>query len=129
MPSNPIDVFGGQFTVPARDIGRWHLIAAMARNREQAIPADLLEGYWERRPNRPQKWFDPLLIAMHAVQLSGQDDRATIDALIGRLDSDDPDWLLSQAIDTLSAVTGERFGFDREAWRNWWARARAGWPS
>ncbi len=127
MPSKRIDVFGGQFAVQAHDIGRWHLIAAMARNRDPTVPVDLLKAPWERRSNRPQKWFDPLLIALHAVQLSGQGDRKTIDALIARLDRDDPDWLQSQVVGTLAAVTDERFGYDAEAWKDWWASVRAGW--
>lgn len=128
MPADEIEVFGGQFKVAARDIAQWYLIAAIARNRGRSVPPELLSQRWLQRSNRPQKWFDPLLIALHAVQLSGQNDRATMDALVSRLGRQgDPDWLSSQVTGTLAAVSGEHFAYDHEAWRNWWASARASW--
>ena len=128
MPAEGIEVFGGQFEVAARDMASWYLIAAIARNRERSVPPGLLLQPWQQHSNRPQKWFDPLLIALHAVQLSGQNDRATMDALISRLGQQgDPDWLSSQVTGTLAAVSGERFAYDHESWRNWWASARASW--
>ena len=128
MPADEIEVFGGQFKVAARDIAHWYLIAAIARNRGRSVSPELLSQPWLQRSNRPQKWFDPLLIALHAVQLSGQNDRATMDALVSRLGRQgDPDWLSSQVTGTLAAVSGEHFAYDHEAWRNWWASARASW--
>ena len=130
MPDRDIEVFGGQFSVEARAIGTWHILAAMAKSGNATVPAHLLETPWLRQPNGPQKWFDSLPIAMHAVLLSGQDTRATVDALIGRLDnSDDPDWLTSQVTGTLSAITGEAFAFDKAGWKDWWATASRTWPA
>lgn len=130
MPNGEVEVFGGQFSVAARDIGTWHILAAMARVGDPTVPVALLSADWLREANRPQKWFDALLIGLHAVQLSGQNDRATIDALIGRLDRpEDPDWLRSQVTGTLGAVTGMPFAYDISAWKAWWASARDNWPS
>jgi hypothetical protein len=102
----------------------------MARNRDATVPVQILAAEWNREPNRPQKWFDALLIGLHAVQLSGQNDRATVDALIGRLDNAlDPDWLSSQVTGTLSAITGKPFAYDKQAWKAWWDSARDTWPA
>jgi hypothetical protein len=129
VPEQDIEIFGGRFTVPARDMATWQILAAMAQNGDRSVPSELLTGPWQRQPNRPQKWFDALLIAMHAVQLSGQSDRETVDALMGRLDNaGDPDWLQSQVTGTLTAITGEHFAYDKAAWTKWWALARKNWP-
>ncbi len=61
---------------------------------------------------------------MWTVAITGQRDRATIDALIARLEQgDEPLWLRGDAIGALSAVTGQRFGYDVAAWQGWWAHA------
>ena len=36
----------------------------------------------------------------------------------------DPDWLDGDRIGALTAITGQRFGYDRAAWRDWWAARR-----
>jgi len=128
VPARQVAVFGGQDSVQARDLAAWHLFAAMAQHHVAAVPPRYLSAPWERQPNRPQKWFDPLLTALHAVHLSGQNDRATIDALIGRLHrTDDPDWLRSQVTGTLTAITGQSFAYNHQAWKDWWAEARTDW--
>ncbi|MEM9107741.1 MAG: hypothetical protein AAGC96_19035 [Pseudomonadota bacterium] len=130
MPAGEVEVFGGRFSVAARDIATWHILAAMARVGDPTVPVAVLSADWTREANRPQKWFDALLIGLHAVQLSGQNDRPTVEALIGRLDRpNDPDWLLSQVTGTLSAVTGMPFAYDKTAWKEWWESAQKTWPS
>ena len=58
----------------------------------------------------------------------GRDDQDTIDALIQRLDeANDPLWLRGDVIGALTALTGQRFAYDVDAWQAWWADARAGW--
>ena len=127
-PDFDVEVFGGQFSVPAREIAVWWLIHAMEQNEEAPIPLAYLSSPWRREANGPQKWFDPLLAAMRAIQLVGQNDRRTIDALVGRLDVGDPDWLQSQVTGTLSALTGQPHAHDRDAWKRWWEDARKAWP-
>jgi hypothetical protein len=130
VPDEEVELFGGQFSVPARDIATWQLTAAMGLNRETGVPLAFLERPWRHPPNGPQKWFDPLLIGLHAVKVAGQNDRATVDTLIRRLDRpDDPDWLRSQVTGTLVALTGERFAYDTDGWRTWWRAAKGTWPS
>lgn len=128
LPDMAVEVYGGQFRVPAAEIARWRLINALAANCE-TVPLQLLAGTWLRQPNGPQKWFDPLLAAMRAIQHLNQNDQATIDALIARLDQPgDPEWLQSQLTGTLTAITGKRLAYDRSAWRRWWRMARKDWP-
>lgn len=129
FPDEEVEMFGGRFSVPARDIATWQLYAAIGLNGEKTVPPMLLERPWRHRPNGPQKWMDPLLIGMHAIQRTGQNDRATMEALVRRLDNvDDPDWLRSQVTGTLAAVTGQRFAYDIAAWKAWWRSAKQTWP-
>lgn len=129
VPDEEIEMFGGRFSVPAKDIATWQLYAAIGLNGEKTVAATVLRRRWNHQPNGPQKWLDPLLIAMHALQLTGQNDRATIDALVQRLDdAGDPDWLRSQVTGTLVALTGQRFAYDSSAWKSWWRSAKANWP-
>jgi hypothetical protein len=59
----------------------------------------------------------------------GQDDAQTMSALIDRLDRvDDPLWLTGDVVGALTALTGQRFGYDRAAWRAWWTEAQDTWP-
>ncbi len=39
----------------------------------------------------------------------------------------DPPWLAGDVVGALTALTGERFGYDVDAWRGWWATAAADW--
>lgn len=129
LPQQEIEIFGGRSSVSAADMAIWHILAAMARNGEGAIPLELLTAQWGRPTNRPQKWFDPLLVSIYAVQLTRQNDRATVNALIERLDNPgDPDWLRSQVTGTLKVITGETFAYDKAAWKNWWSSAQGSWP-
>ncbi len=129
VPDEEIEMFGGQFSVPAGDIATWQLYAAIGLNGEKTVPLTLLQNRWTHQPNGPQKWMDPLLIGLHAIQRTGQNDRATLDALVQRLDeAGDPDWLRSQVTGTLVAITGQRFAYDIAAWKSWWRSAKETWP-
>lgn len=129
VPDEEIEMFGGQFSVPARDIAIWQLYAAIGLNGEKTVPPSLLQRPWTHQPNGPQKWMDPLLIGLHAIQRTGQNDRATMDALVRRLDeTGDPDWLRSQVTGTLGAITGRRYAYDIAAWKAWWRVAKKNWP-
>ncbi|MCR9138391.1 MAG: hypothetical protein NXI27_20490 [Alphaproteobacteria bacterium] len=127
-PQQEIEIFGGRTTVSAPEMAKWHILAAMARNGEKSVPTGYLSAAWSRPSNRPQKWFDPLLISIYAIQVTGQDDRATVNALIDRLDQPtDPDWLTSQVTGTLTAITGKPFAYDSAAWKAWWISAKSAW--
>ncbi len=130
VPEQSVPTFGGRFQVPLREIANWQLLSAMAQNAEPRIPLRFLQKPWLRKSNGPQKWSDELLIALHTVQRVKQNDQKTIDLLINRLaDPGDPDWLQSQISGTLVGLTGRHFAYDTDAWKKWWALARADWPT
>jgi hypothetical protein len=92
----------------------------MAKARKPEVPLRYLLQRWRSEPNSYEKYFEPPMVAIHAVAQSRQGDAATVDALLERLDySDDPDWLRSHIIGALTAATGQHFGYDIAAWKAW----------
>jgi len=66
----------------------------------------------------------PTLAALWAVRELSQKDDGTLAALISRLDfKHDPKWVIGDVVVALMDLTGKRFGYGRDAWRQWW-RAR-----
>lgn len=117
-----VPMFGGR-ELPARHLGAWVLLWAMGLARQGPVDANWLAGSWTRAANRSEKYFDPQLMALFAIRWNGQNDRDTIDALLRRIRrTDDPLWLRGDAIGTLTAVTGQRFGYDVATWLSWWAK-------
>jgi len=67
--------------------------------------------------------MDPTPAAAFAVAQLGQGDAATLAALLERLEAEgDPRWLKGDLVGALSALSGERLGYDGGAWREWWRR-------
>ena len=88
------------------------------------MPPQWLSLAWTQKANRAEKYLDAPPGAAWAAAELGQADTATLAALIARLDrADDPLWLRVDFIGALSALTGERHGYDVAAWQAWW-RAR-----
>ena len=128
IPAVTLSLFGGAIQVSAVSMARWMLLWGMALAGTGEVPLDLLVEPWDVPANRPEKYFVPQLAAMWAVAATGQNDGATIAALIERLErTDDPLWLRGDAVGALSAVTGRRFGYDAAAWRKWWSEAASRW--
>ena len=122
MPDWQAPVLGGQFTVPARDLGRWILLWGMGLAKSGQVPTDYLMRPWTVPAHGSEKYFDPLLMALWAVTQTGQNDDETVGTLISRLDNaQDPLWVTGEVVGTLSALTGKRFGYDKDAWRGWWS--------
>lgn len=122
FPELTVPTFGGSMTASASNIARTHLLWAMAVAGAGHVPTSLLLAPWTAPSNRPEKYFDPQPAAIWTVAVLGQNDRATIEALISRLgQSTDPDWLRGDVVGALTALTGKRFSYDVRAWRRWWA--------
>jgi hypothetical protein len=125
FPDRQIGLFGGRFKRPAGNLGRHILLWGMGVAGRGRVPGALLDRPWTQKPNRPQKWFDSLPMALFAVNWTRQRDRETLARLIARLDRpDDPLWLKGDVIGALSAASGKGFGYDFDAWRQWWAKQR-----
>ncbi len=128
LPEHELGLIGGKVTVPAARFGRWILLWGMALAGEGRVPPALIAEPWTAPANQSEKFFELAPAAMWAAAAVGQRDRATIAALIERLDrADDPPWLVGDVVGALTALTGERFGYDADAWRGWWATAAADW--
>lgn len=125
IPSVQASVFAGNRKLPAQDIADILLLSAMEQSGHPNVPIKYLTDPWGSQPNSYEKYFEVELNAMRAVVGSSQSDSATINALLVRLDfSDDPPWLKSQVIGTLTAVSGEHFGYDIASWKKWASRRR-----
>lgn len=122
LPNDDVPVIGGSKSVAAGDLGHWIVLWGIGLSRKGTVPLHYFDRPWITPEHGSEKYFDPLLMALWAVTQTGQADEETIGALIDRLDRDgDPDWLQGDVIGVLSALTGERFGYDTAAWRDWWA--------
>ncbi|GAB5488094.1 MAG: hypothetical protein Pars2KO_16640 [Parasphingorhabdus sp.] len=120
VPDVKISAFGGNMELQAEDIARSTILAAMERSGQAEVPVEFLLDPWTSTPNSFEKYFEIELGALRAVAASRQNDRETIAALVTRLDfADDPLWLKSQVIGTLTAVSGKHFGYDIAAWKGW----------
>ncbi len=136
MPDEPMSLIGGAVQIPSALMGRALLLFGITLQGEGAlsetkrIPLDLLKTSWTREPNRAEKYFDTLPFALSAIGSAKQNDRATIEALINRLaEEDDPLWLTGDVIGALTAVTDQRYAYDLDAWRSWWAEAETTWTT
>ena len=134
MPKDPMSLIGGAVRISSAMMGRALLLFGAVRQGEDAlsataqIPLELLQAPWNREANQAEKYFDTLPFALWAIGGAQQNDRATIDALIDRLaEEGDPLWLTGDVVGVLTATTDQRFAYDLDAWRAWWAKARASW--
>jgi len=85
------------------------------------VSPELVAEPWTAEPNGFEKYFAPPPGAIWAVARLGQDDSATLAALIDRLGrADEPLWLAGDSVGALTALTGQRFGYDQAAWRTWY---------
>ncbi len=125
-PEKSVSLFGGALVETAASLERWYLLWGLAYNGHGRVPVGLLSAPWAHEANRAEKYFEPAPLAMWAAARLGQDDAETIDALVRGLGRDgEPDWLDGDRIGALTALTGERFGYDVWAWRSWWQARRA----
>lgn len=129
FPDRRLPMIGGNTVASAGQLARWTLLWGMALSGQGRVPPALIAEPWTMEPNSAEKYFATAPAAMWAAAAVGQADRATVAALIGRLDRPgDPAWLTGDAVGALTALTGERFGHDTAGWRAWWAENEASWP-
>ena len=120
VPKVKVSAFGGNMELNSQIVAQSLLLSAMEQSGYPNVPTSYLADPWGSAPNSYEKYFELELSALRAVTGSGQNDDATIAALIARLDfSGDPPWLRSQVIGTLTAVSGEYFGYNVAAWKKW----------
>ena len=124
-PDTPVKLFGGNLAMSAATVGQWYLLWGMAYTGHGRVPTKLLTAPWRQPPNRAEKYMEPAPLAMWAAVRLGQDDAATLGALVVTLGRrGDPTWLDGDRVGALTALTGQRFGYDFAAWRAWWMSRR-----
>ncbi len=129
VPERSVGLIGGRVSISSGMLRRWQLLWGMTLAGAGRVPPDLIAEAWTAPQNSAEKYFNSPPAAMRAAAAIGQNDRATIDALIERLGrEDDPLWLRGDAVGSLSELTGQRFGYEFDAWRDWWTAARPNWP-
>ncbi len=128
VPDIELSLIGGKTTARAEDLARWILLWGLTLAGEGEVPAAWLSEPWTGGSNPSEKYFAAAPAAIWTAGVIGQDDTASVEALIGRLDRPgDPRWLTGEVVGALTALTGERFGYDVAAWRAWWAGTRGTW--
>ncbi len=128
-PSTSQTHYSDGSAISAEALGRWILLWGMAAAGTGVVPVDWLSEAWTRPANPAEKYYVTVPAAIWTAGEIGQDDAVTIGTLIARLDrQDDPLWLTGDVVGALTALTGQRFAYDRAAWRNWWRQARTEWP-
>ena len=111
--------------MPAGRLGRWIVLWGMTVGGSGRVPPSLIGEPWTAPDNPSEKYFDAPPAAIAAAAAVGQRDAATLAALIERLAyRDDPPWLRGDVVGALTALTERDFGYDIEAWRQWWADKR-----
>ncbi len=128
VPDLELSLIGGAARASAAQIARHLLLWGMAVAGRGQVPVELLTAPWSAPPNRAEKYFETAQAAIWAVAEIGQADRATIAALIDRLDRvGDPPWLTGDLVGALTALTAQPFGYDSARWRVWWAETGRDW--
>jgi hypothetical protein len=129
VPDVRISLANGKSSASAAEFARWTLLWGIAIQGRGHIDPRWLALPWTAPKNSSAKYFGTAPAALWAISRTGQRDRDTIDTLIQRLaEGRDPMWLKGDIVGAVSAVTGERFGYDAAAWRAWWSAARDTWP-
>ncbi len=128
-PDGAVTPFGDVVIPDRGSIGAFWLIWGMALAGEGRVPPRYIAAPWSVPPNSAEKYFEPQLMAIWAVSVLGQRDRATLDALIARVaNAEDPLWLRLDAAGALSSLVETGHGTDLAAWSKWWLDARPTWP-
>lgn len=127
LPAGQMETFTNH-VYSNEQLSRWLLLYMAAINGFGYLPVEWLTLPWNAKPRESEKYFETLVLAIWAVARFGQKDLPTIEALIALLDrAGDPPWIHGDAVASLTALTGQHFGHDTAAWRNWWQKARNTW--
>ena len=119
LPDGQASMFGGRVNVSADKMARWYLLWAVAHTGHGRVDPALIAESWSQLSNRAEKYLEAPPGAAWAAAELGQSDRATVEALIARLGrAGDPGWLAGDMVGALTVLTGQRFGYNANAWRN-----------
>lgn len=126
LPEASITMFTRQ-TIPYKDLVHWYLLNTLAINGNGQVDPTAINPERSNISNPSTgagsgKIFEPSIAAISAVGWLGQNDQKTLAALMQRLNNNsDPQWVKSDVIGALTAITGQRFAYDIEKWNRWWS--------
>jgi len=121
-PATDLSAFGGALRTSLDRVNRWFLLWGIALNGSGDVPLEYLTETWSDSANSSEKYFNLAPAAAWTVAQLGQNDEQVIDLLIARLGArNEPEWLVGDWVGALTAISGERFGYDKDAWRRWWS--------
>jgi hypothetical protein len=127
LPVELARLFEGNATASATHVMQWYVLWAMGLNGHGQVPLEILQAPWTEPANDREKYWHPAPAAAWTAARLGQDDEATLAAIIERLTTqDDPRWLVGDFVGALHTLTGEQFGYDVVAWQQWWNDQREG---
>lgn len=104
---------------------QWYLLTTLAINGNGYVDPAFITAEdnltTNGRGSGSGKMFEPSIAAIAATGWLNQNDPHTVQSLITRLNrKTDPQWVTSDVIGALTAVTGQRFAYDIDAWNQWW---------
>ncbi|MEL7359058.1 MAG: hypothetical protein AAFN40_21170 [Cyanobacteria bacterium J06560_6] len=124
LPSVTANLFENNVQEPAVDVAHWYILWAIGLNGQGQVPTELLTQPWQTPANAREKYWQTVPAAAWTAAQIGQDDQTTINVLVERLTHpDEPLWLKGDIVGALSVLTGQDFGYDIDAWRNWQRRS------
>jgi len=116
----PVTMFTGR-TISHNDLIHWYLMTTLAINGHGYIDPAVINSREELNVPESAKVFNPSIAAIVASGWLQQRDRATLAALMIRLNNEtDPLWVKADVIAALTALTDNRFGYDIGKWNIWW---------
>ncbi len=122
ISGEPTTMFTGQ-TISRQDLIRWFLVTTLAINGNGRIEPSWINPDHQLQVPDSGKVFDPSVASIVATGWLAQNDKATLGELITRLNNmSDPLWVKADVIGALTAITGQRFAYDLNAWNSWWDR-------
>ena len=117
----PVSAIGGNVTVPLAYLNRWYLLRALLMcGHRVALPGNLWHIEWNEPANSSEKYFHPLPAAAWVLGELGAPDDSNLAGLIGQLGKG-PAFIDGDLIGALSLLSGQRLGYDIDAWYQWWA--------
>ena len=122
LPDGKVGIFGGDSTIRSDWLHYHYLLMGLALTGQGRVPPALWETPFAFERNPMEKYFSPHEAGVFTAGVLRQNDPETVGSLIALLGSaDNPLWFKGDVVGALTLITGRRFGYDFDAWRDWQA--------
>ena len=120
LPNGKVGIFGGDSTIRSDWLYYHYLLMGLALTGHGRVPPALWETPFVIERNPMEKYFSPHEAGVFTAGVLRQNDPETVGSLIALLGSaDNPLWFKGDVVGALTQITGQRFGYDFDAWRDW----------